>query len=307
VPAIADIAPAAHAVSAAPFATPALFATPAAAAPASAGASTSTLAADPVFVGAGDIASCLSTGDAATARLLAGIAGTVFTTGDNAYERGTASEFRNCYGPTWGRVLSRTHPVSGNHDYETSGATGYFGYFGSRAGAQGKGYYAYNLGAWRIYTLNSNCGYVSCSSISAQARWLKADLAAHPHRCTMALWHHPLFSSGSHGNQTYMRSLWNVLYAYHADVVLNGHDHDYERFARQSPTGALSTRGIREFVIGTGGRSHYPWGTIRAHSQVRNNTTFGVLKMTLHSTSYSWRFVPVAGQTWTDSGTTTCS
>jgi hypothetical protein len=268
--------------------------------------SSTTLAADPVLVGAGDIAYCGSTGDSATARLLLSISGTVFTTGDNAYDRGTSTEYANCYGPTWGQVRSRTRPVSGNHEYLTSGAAGYFGYFGSRAGTKGKGYYAYNVGSWRIYALNSNCAFVSCSSTSAQAAWLKADLAANPRRCVMAYWHHPLFSSGEHGNNTTVKPLWNILYAYHADVVVNGHDHDYERFARQTPGGVRTERGIREFVVGTGGRSHYAWSTIKTNSLARNNTTYGVLKLTLHSTSYSWKFVPVAGKTYTDSGSTVC-
>ena len=266
-----------------------------------------TLAADPVLVGAGDIAYCGSTGDSATARLLTAIPGTVFTTGDNAYDSGTSSQYANCYGPTWGQVRIRTRPTPGNHDYLTSGAGGYFGYFGTRAGAKGKGYYAYNVGSWRVYALNSNCGYVSCGSTSAQAAWLKADLAANPRRCVLAYWHHPLFSSGLHGNNSVVKPLWNILYAAHADVVVNGHDHDYERFARQSPGGVRTTRGIREFVVGTGGRSHYASATIKPNSLARNNTTYGVLKLTLHSTSYSWKFVPIAGRTYTDSGTTTCS
>jgi hypothetical protein len=265
------------------------------------------LAADPVLVGAGDIAYCASTGDSATARLLTTISGAVFTTGDNAYQQGTSTQYANCYGPTWGQVRSRTRPTPGNHDYLTSGASGYFGYFGTRAGTKGKGYYAYNVGSWRIYALNSNCAYVSCSSTSAQAAWLKADLAANPRRCVLAYWHHALFSSGPHGNNAVVKPLWNVLYAAHADVVVNGHDHDYERFARQSPSGARTTKGIREFVVGTGGRSHYAWSTIKPNSLARNNTTYGVLKLTLHSTSYSWKFVPIAGKTYTDSGTTACS
>jgi acid phosphatase type 7 len=264
------------------------------------------VASDPVLVGAGDIASCSASGDTATARLLTSIAGTVFTTGDNAYERGSAAEYANCYDPTWGQVKTRTRPTTGNHDYGTSGAAGYFGYFGSRAGTKGKGYYAYNLGSWRVYALNSNCGYVSCSSTSAQGRWLKADLAANPHRCVLAYWHHPLFSSGPHGNSSAVKAFWNILYAAHAEIVINGHDHDYERFARQSPGGIRTARGLREFVVGTGGRSHYAWGRIKPNSLARNNTTYGVLKLTLHASSYSWRFVPVGGKTYTDSGTTSC-
>ena len=263
-------------------------------------------ASDPVFLGAGDVASCSSSGDTATARLAAAIPGTVFTAGDNAYDRGSAGQFANCYDPTWGRVKSRTRPTPGNHDYGTTNASGYFGYFGSRAGTNGRGYYAYSLGQWRIYALNSNCSFVSCSSTSAQVRWLKSDLAANPRKCVLAYWHHPLFSSGRHGNDAAVKPFWNVLYAAHADVVVNGHDHDYERFARQSPSGVRTARGVREFVVGTGGASHRVWGTFKRNSLARNNTTYGVLKLALHATSYSWRFVPVAGKTYTDSGTTTC-
>jgi acid phosphatase type 7 len=261
-----------------------------------------------VLVGAGDIASCSSTRDEATAKLLDGISGTVFTAGDNAYESGTASEFKNCYGPTWGRHKARTKPSVGNHEYNTPGASGYFGYFGAAAGNPKKGYYSYNRGAWHVVALNSMCENVGgCDATSPMVRWLKQDLAANPKACTIAYFHHPLFSSGEHGNQTKMRPTWNALYAAGADVVINGHDHDYERFAPQSPSRAAdSARGIREFVVGTGGKELRPFGTIRPHSQSRNADTFGVLKLTLHPDSYRWKFVPVAGQTFTDSGTTSC-
>ena len=260
--------------------------------------------ADPVLVGAGDISSCSTAGDTATAKLVAAIPGTVFTAGDNAYESGTLSQFQNCYGPTWGAFKSRTRPSAGNHEYLTAGASGYFTYFGTRGGPVDKGYYAYNLGTWRIYALNSNCAAVGgCGATSAQVKWLKADLAANPRRCVLAYWHHPLFSSGAHGNDTSVRAFWDALYAAHADVVINGHDHDYERFARQTPTGAASTNGIREFVVGTGGKELRPFGTIKPRSLVRNASTFGVLKLTLHATSYDWRFVPQAGKAFTDSAT----
>src|SRR5215211_3827941 len=180
------------------------------------------LAADPVLVAAGDISSCSSSGDSATAALLAKIAGTAVTLGDNAYESGTSWQFANCYGPTWGTVRSRTRPAVGNHEYLTAKASGYFGYFGSRAGDPAKGYYAYNLGAWRIYALNSNCSIVSCAAGSAQERWLRWQLATYPHRCVLAYWHHPRFSSGEHGNQAQVRPLWQALYDAHAEVVLNG-------------------------------------------------------------------------------------
>jgi hypothetical protein len=261
-----------------------------------------------VLVGAGDIASCSSTGDEATAKLLDGISGTVFTAGDNAYESGTSAEFSNCYNPSWGRHKARTKPSVGNHEYNTAGASGYFGYFGAAAGDPSKGYYSYNLGDWHVVALNSMCEKVGgCGATSPMVSWLKKDLAANPKACTIAYFHHPLFSSGPHGNQTKMRPTWDALYAANADVVVSGHDHDYERFAPQSPSGvADASRGIREFVVGTGGRSHYSFGTIKANSQVRNATTYGVLKLTLKPNSYEWNFVPVAGQTFTDSGTTSC-
>jgi hypothetical protein len=263
---------------------------------------------DPVMVGAGDIARCSSPGAEATAKLLDGIPGTVYTTGDNAYESGTTTEFANCYDPTWGRHKARTKPAPGNHEYNTPGASGYFGYFGAAAGDPSKGYYSYDLGGWHIISLNSMCEYVGgCGASSPMVDWLQKDLAANPKSCTLAYFHHPLFSSGEHGNQTKMRPTWDALYAANADVVLNGHDHHYERFAQQSPSGAADpARGIREFVVGTGGGSHYSVVSIQPNSQVRNTDTYGVLKLTLRPTSYDWQFVPEAGQNFTDSGTTSC-
>lgn len=270
--------------------------------------STVAAAGDPVLVGAGDIAVCGRSGDSRTASLVAGIAGTVFTAGDNAYPDGSLSQYQNCYGPTWGAALARTRPSLGNHEYGTSGAAGYFGYFGARGGPAGKGYYAYNLGAWRIYVLNSNCSKVGgCGATSPQVRWLKWDLAAHPRRCILAYWHHPLFSSGLQGNTTAVRPFWDVLYAARADVVINGHDHDYERFARQAPNGSRTSTGIIEFVVGTGGAERRPFGTIKPHSLARNATTFGVLRLTLHAGSFDWRFVPESGKTFTDAGARSCT
>lgn len=265
-----------------------------------------------VLVGAGDIASCASHDDEATADLLEAIPGTVFTLGDNVYDNGTAKEFADCYGPSWGRasIKSRTKPVPGNHEYNTRAATGYFGYFGAAAGDPAKGYYAYDLGAWRIYVLNTNdgsCGDVGCGAGSAQEQWLKADLAANPRACVAAMWHHPRFSSGLHGNNRVSSALWQDLYDAHAELILNGHDHAYERFAPQSPAGKLDkANGIVEMVVGTGGKDHYSFPTIRANSLVRNNTASGVLKLTLTSTGWSFEFVPVSGKSFTDSGTGTC-
>jgi hypothetical protein len=265
---------------------------------------------DPVLVGAGDIASCLSSGDEATAALLDDIAGTVFTLGDNVYDNGTLTEYTNCYGPSWGRHRSRTVPTPGNHEYNTLNATGYYAYFGAAAGDPSKGYYSYDLGAWHIIVLNSNssCTTISCAAGSAQDAWLRADLQAHQNVCTLAYWHHPRFNSGAgHGSNTAVSNFWDALYLYGADVVLNGHEHIYERFAPQTPAAVADpTNGIRQFTVGTGGRSHYSIGTVKANSQVREGNTYGVLKLTLHATSYDWQFVPVAGATFTDSGTGNC-
>lgn len=260
---------------------------------------------DPVLVGAGDIANCNGNGDEATANLLDNIPGTVFTAGDNAYPDGTASDFANCYDPSWGRHKARTYPSPGNHDYHTAGAAGYYEYFGSVAGDPDKGYYSYDLGTWHIIVLNSN---IPVGAGSPQEQWLRADLAAHPVACTLAYWHHPRFSSGAvHGSDAGMQPLWQALYDYGADVVLAGHDHTYERFAPQNPQGVADPlRGIREFVIGSGGRNHYAFGSPVANSEVRNADTYGVLKLTLHPGNYSWEFVPEAGKTFTDSGSAAC-
>ena len=266
---------------------------------------------DPVLAGAGDITNCSRTQDEATAQLLDGIAGTVITMGDNAYPDGTLDQFNNCYDPTWGRHKDRTHPSPGNHDYHVAGAAGYYTYFGAAASpldtnctSNCKGYYSYNLGEWHIIALNSEIDH---STGSAQEQWLRADLAANSTLCTLAYWHKPRFSSGKHGNNASFQPFWQALYDYGADVVLNAHDHSYERFAPQNPTGqAEPTRGIREFVVGTGGASLYSFLSIQPNSEVRNNTTWGVLKLTLHPASYDWEFVPIAGQTFTDSGSANC-
>jgi hypothetical protein len=260
------------------------------------------------LVGAGDIASCSYNRDEKTAKLLDNIPGTVFTAGDNAYSSGTFNQFQNCYGPTWGRHKARTRPSVGNHEYHTSGASGYFQYFGAAAGPSGQGYYSYNYGDWHIVVLNSMCELIGgCSATSPQAQFLRADLAANPRFCTLAYWHHPVFSSGQHGNDPKMAPAFQILYDNNADLVINGHDHDYERFAPQTPSGTADpARGIREIVVGTGGAKLRPFATIRPNSEKRNAKTWGVIKLTLNPDSYSWQFVPVAGQTFTDSGTTRC-
>jgi len=265
---------------------------------------------DPVLVGAGDIASCSSSGDEATATLLDGIAGTVVTLGDNVYDNGTSTEYTNCYGPSWGRHKARTRPSPGNHEYNTTNATGYYGYFGSTAGDPTKGYYSYDLGNWHIVVLNSNlsCAVISCAAGSPQEQWLRGDLAANTKPCTLAYWHHPRFNSGaSHGNDIDVAPFWDALYEFNADVILNGHEHVYERFAPQTPAAVADpVRGIRQFTVGTGGRSHYTFGAIQPNSEMRDGNTYGVLKLTLHANSYDWQFVPVAGSTFNDSGTGSC-
>jgi hypothetical protein len=266
---------------------------------------------DPTIAAAGDIACDSSTPgattchQAATADLLAaGDFTAILPLGDDQYPSGALADFNAYYDPTWGRVKAKTYPTPGNHEYQTSGAAGYFSYFGDRAGPTGRGYYSFNVGSWHLISLNSE---ISAAAGSAQETWLKADLAANPQRCTLAYWHKPLFSSGPHGNNASVKPLWDVLYAADAEVVLVGHDHDYERFAPQTPSGAAdATRGIREFVVGTGGKEHYSISSTKPNSQVHNTDTFGVLRLTLHPDSYDWKFLPEAGKTFTDSGTGSC-
>lgn len=262
-------------------------------------------AADPVLVGAGDIADCSTSADSATARLLDRIPGTVFTLGDNAYPRGSNRDFRRCYGPTWGRHERRTRPAPGNHEYQTPRADGYFDFFDPDPGRRGRGWYSYDRGTWHIVVLNSNCAEIGgCGPRSPQVRWLKRDLAANADRNVLAYWHHPRFSSGAHGNDASVRTFWDVLYANGADVVLNGHDHDYERFAPQDPGGRADPRyGIRQFVVGTGGTRVRGRSSRAANSQVFAST-HGVLRLVLRPDSYAWRFIPIKGRSFRDAGST---
>jgi len=229
--------------------------------------------------------------------------------GDLAYPDGSALNF-TCYDRTWGKEKSRTRPAPGNHEFHSDGATYYFQYFGAAAGEASKGYYSYELGSWHIVVLNSECDQVGgCGAGSAQEKWLREDLAAHPVACTLAYFHKPLFSSGGqHGNDLTVKPLWDALYRGGADVVVSGHDHDYERFAPQTPEAkADAARGIREFVAGTGGKNHRRFELLaHANSEVRNADTFGVLKLTLRPGKYAWEFMPVDGGTFRDSGEGTC-
>ena len=262
-----------------------------------------------VLIGAGDIADCSDlAGAEATAKLLEANPGTVMALGDLAYPNGTAEDFK-CYDKTWGRVKDRTRPTVGNHEFHSTGATYYFQYFGGAAGNPKTGYYSYDLGSWHIVVLNSECAEVGgCGAGSAEEKWLRADLTAHPVGCTLAYFHKPRFSSGlNHGNDPEVGAFWQALYDYNAELILNGHDHDYERFAPQDPNGNPDPkRGIREFVVGTGGKNHREFGIRKSNSEVRNDNTFGVLKLTLKETGYDWKFIPEAGKRFTDSGSGNC-
>jgi Calcineurin-like phosphoesterase len=257
------------------------------------------------LVGAGDIASCSSAADNATAIAAASVNGTVFTAGDNVYPDGSPDNYTNCYDPSWGTLKTRTQPVPGNHDYYNNpGAAGYFAYFGAAAGDPAKGWYRYEAGTWRIYALNSECDATTCLE---QYDWLNGDLAAEPHLCTLAIWHRPRFSTGPHGDATDMAAIFKLLYENHAEVVLNGHDHVYERFMPINADGAPdAANGVREFVVGTGGAPLYTFTTDSTSIDVRDDSTYGVLRLDLAEGAYSWQFIPAGGGTFTDSGTGTC-
>src|SRR2546422_715346 len=257
------------------------------------------------FVGAGDIWLCSHHNATSTAKLLDTIAGTVFTTGDNVGSPGDSTTYANCYNPTWGRQKARTYPAPGDVEYLTAGAPGYFGYFGAAAGDPTKGYYSYNLGSWHVVVLNSQ-NSAAMAAGSPQEQWLKADLAANPSQCTLAYWHYPLFYSGTSTVRSSVQPVWNDLYAAGATLVLNSHTRNYERFAPQSPAGVLDTAlGIREFIVGTGGLGTWSFYTIAPNSEVRAQV-YGVLKLTLSPGSYSWRFIPIAGTQFSDTGSGTC-
>jgi hypothetical protein len=264
---------------------------------------------DRVLVGAGDIAVCgttadTRTGDRVEAVLAADPAAIAFTLGDNAYGSGSRREFSECYHPTWGSFRSRTRPAVGNHEYKTTDAAGYFDYFGSTAGDPAKGWYSYDIGAWHVVVLNSNCSEIGgCGASSPQGRWLRANLANHPDDHVLAYWHHPRYTSGVHGNAASMQAFWEILYRAGAELVLSGHDHDYERFAPQDPWGRRDDdHGIRQFVVGTGGVALRGLRARAPHSEVFASS-HGVLRLTLGVDSYEWAFLPIPGGPFTDSGT----
>ena len=262
-----------------------------------------------MLVGAGDIAGCNNPGDETTAALLDQIPGTVFTAGDNVYPTATLDLYNACYGPSWGRHKARTRPALGNHEYESDGETGHFRYFGASAGPVGKGWYSYDLGSWHVVVLNSNCAFVGgCHAGSEQEQWLRADLAASAADCTVAIWHHPRFSSGTfHVNHPAVGPFWEALYEAGAELVLSGHEHFYERIGPMRADGVADPSfGLRSFIVGSGGFSHYGLGTLLPTSEARNADTFGVLKLTLRQDAYDWQFVPEAGKTYTDLGSGAC-
>lgn len=265
------------------------------------------------LIGAGDIAACTHTRDSDTAALMVDALAAdptviAFTAGDNVYPNGGAQWFADCYEPTWGVFKAATRPVPGNHDYyQNPGAGPYFAYFGPNAGIAGLGWYRYEAGTWRIYALNSQCRK-GTACYDAQYNWLKADLAAEPHRCVLAMWHRPLFSTGVHGNSARMDSVFKLLYDAGAEIVITGHDHGYQRFAPADVTGTPdAARGVREFVVGTGGAGLYAFPTDSPLIEVRDNTTYGVMRLDLTPGGYAWEFLPVpAPGAFTDSGTGTC-
>ncbi|HEV2492094.1 MAG TPA: metallophosphoesterase [Terriglobia bacterium] len=268
---------------------------------------------DVVLVGAGDIGQCgpgALSKPLATAALIDPIAGMVFVSGDMGYPNGLESDFEKCYAPTWGRFRSRSIPAPGHHEYIDPNGMGYYNYWGPTAGDPTKGYYSLNYGAWHIIVLNSECSDIhlgGCTATSPQGQWLQADLAANPVTCTLAIWHRTLYTSTANLATSAVQPFWQMLYSAGADLVINGHAHNYERFAPQDPNGNLDTaKGLREFIVGTGGGDLMSFTTVANNSQVRNSNTFGVLKLTLHATSYDWQFLPIAGQTFTDSGTQAC-
>ncbi|HXU29251.1 MAG TPA: metallophosphoesterase [Thermoanaerobaculia bacterium] len=276
---------------------------------------------DALLIGAGDIVRCdkdLPPAQA-TAKLIDRFPGaTVFTLGDNVYQNGTKKEFDDCYDKAWGgSIKERTRPSPGNHDYgiyppaSRFNADPYFNYFGAKAGSKGLGYYSYDVGQWHVISLNSMAGEKGAPKMADQRTWLERDLAANPRKCTLAYWHHPLFSSGSeHGDQATdpgrkMGVLWKPLLDHGADVILNGHDHHYERFDRQDANKMVTAAGIREFIVGTGGGDQRGLSTTKDNSQVSIPDIYGVLLLTLHPTSYEWHFIDTDGNV-RDSGSEDC-
>lgn len=273
----------------------------------------------PIMVGVGDIASCTQKLGLATAMLVdsiikadsvANVPSTTFTLGDNVYSNGTAEQFAKCFTPSWGNpklhIMQTVHPTPGNHDYETPNAAPYYEYFGKAAGVDGKGYYSYDVGKWHVIALNSETvsgSEFSDGDRSAMMQWLDKDLKDHDAKCTLAYWHNPRFSSGWHGNDAAFTPIWQTLYDHNVDLVLGGHDHDYERFRPMTPAGVLDTaRGITEIVAGTGGEELRGFSHVGANSAYRIEGRAGVLKLTLGDEGWRSEFVETGGRVWDQSG-----
>lgn len=266
------------------------------------------------LVGAGDIAVCDTiTSDSRTAQLVADIlladtTAIAFTLGDNVYPDGSSSWFWSCYEPTWGAFKSRTRPVPGNHDYYNNPkGEGYFAYFGANAGPTGRGWYRYDAGTWRVYSLTSECIRGS-RCYYRQYRWLRADLVNNPHQCVLAMWHQPRWSTGAHGSSRRMAPVFKLLYRHGAEIVLSGHDHNYERFAPTDPYGAADpAHGLRQWVVGTGGAPIRPIDTpVLPITESRDSTAHGVLRLDLYADGYDWQFLTTSGNPFTDTGSATC-
>lgn len=266
---------------------------------------TATSEAVATLIATGDIAACDRDGDSATAALVAELDGTVATLGDHVYPAGSDETFAQCYDAAWGDFLDRTRPAVGNHDLQDDGGAAYHRYFADRAGTPGEGWYSYDIGDWHVVVLNSNCELIDCDPGSPQFEWLAADLAASDATCTLAYMHHPRFSSGRHGDYPPVAPLWDALQEADADLILAGHDHMYERFAPQTPAGVADPDGIRAFTVGTGGYQLYPAERVAPNSELIMDDAFGVLELTLHATSYDWRFLTVDGSE-ADAGSGEC-
>lgn len=261
-----------------------------------------------MMIGAGDIAFCGEPYlmDEATANIIDKYPeAVVFTAGDNVQGEGRMPEYTNCFTASWGRFLNRLHPVPGNHDYMTEGGAPYYTYFGAAAGEPFKGWYSYDVGEWHIVALNSNCDAVACGPNSAQVAWLREDLAANPARCTMLHWHHPRWSSGLAGSYGSVNSFWRAAVDFGAELVINGHDHNYERFAPMDVEGSPSPVGVRQFTVGTGGDPLRAFGEIKPNSEFRFNENHGVIRLELYPDRYTWAFESIDGAI-VDSGEEAC-
>jgi acid phosphatase type 7 len=306
-PSPAGSTPPATAASPSPPATPS-GTVDGSAAPSGSAAASAPAATTATLVGAGDIAGCDWDGDEQTAALLDGIDGTIFTAGDNVYPAGRTDTYADCFGPSWGRHRDRIRPAPGNHDWELGTLDAYRAYFGDAArNENGDPWYAYPLGSWQVIVLDSDCSDVGgCGPESPQGRWLAETLAASDAVCTLAIWHHPRFSSGTHGSDPSVAPFWDALSAASADVVVNGHEHDYERFAPQDPAGSLDReRGLRQFIVGTGGVELRDFETPIANSELRLAVGHGVIEFTLGDGGYEWQWLPVTGEV-ADRGQASC-